>query len=248
MASHLTSHDSEWIYSTFLSQKLSPLNEFIHNISSVSPPIEIFIAACGYAFNPVMIPFWPLLIIQLTSRNKSDLVASPYTPQQRGILNAATYLVSVLITLICTEIGKASFATTRPKPPEDGYDTNEWKRRYGKMVASLKSKHSFPSGDSAQAMNLCMFICTYVCIGSDKTSLVNVLLFGVFLPGVAFARVFYRCHWIEDCIGGILLSFVLHLTLIPAITERIRYLELTASLLNRFQYWVELNTSALSGF
>mmetsp|Transcript_29583 Transcript_29583/g.62747 ORF Transcript_29583/g.62747 Transcript_29583/m.62747 type:complete len:254 (+) Transcript_29583:85-846(+) len=237
MQSHLSQHESERIYSTILSKQLSPLNEYIHELPSVSLPTELFIASCGYAFNPVMFPFWPILIYTLSYLELSSnaFAASPseqntwrgelasFQPEHGAVVNTAFYLTSVLITLAFTEIGKASFATTRPLLPPDGYTTNDtWKRRYGKLVASLKSKHSFPSGDSAQAMNLCMFLWRYVPVDtiSDGISL-NLLLFGIFLPGVAFARVFYRCHWIEDCIGGILLSWVLHLALMPAIATKI---------------------------
>lgn len=145
------------------------------------------------------------------------------------MVNTALYLASVLITLAFTELGKASLATTRPRVPKDGYDPQQrpWKRRFGKLVASLKSKHSFPSGDSAQAMNLCMFLRGYVPLDigavslSYRKNLIDLSLFGIFLPGVAFARVFYRCHWIEDCMGGILLAAILHCTLIPAIASKI---------------------------
>lgn len=204
-----------------------------------------------------MFPLWPIVIYALTYQGtiissdgipsskktsrinnvwKADL--SSHKPKHAAILNTALYLVSVVITLIFTEIGKASFATTRPKPPTD---SKEWRRRYGKLVASLKSKHSFPSGDSAQAMNLCMFVWRYVPVDYFgyvilKTLIGNAgipidivmayLLFGIFLPGVAFARVFYRCHWIEDCMGGIALSWILHWVVLPAISKKITQLDL----------------------
>lgn len=240
-------HESEWIYSTTISKKLSPLNEFIHELPSVSHPVEIFLASCGYAFNPVMFPGWIILIYALTynglssnNNNNNALEAASdrwsselasLKPEHGAIVNTALYLASVLITLAFTEMGKASFASTRPSLPQEGYNnihaTTQWKRRYGKLVGSLKSKHSFPSGDSAQAMNLCMFLWRYVPVEEVMTNMgvasipINALLFGIFVPGVAFARVFYRCHWIEDCIGGIFLSLVLHFALIPTISKLI---------------------------
>ena len=57
---HSSNHEAEWLYSTAISHTLSPLNKYIHNISSVPHPIELFIAFCGYAFNPVMFPLWPI--------------------------------------------------------------------------------------------------------------------------------------------------------------------------------------------
>ena len=148
--------------------------------------------------------------------------------------NAVLYVASVLITLLVTEICKAIFATTRPSKPQSSSSSQYHNRRkYEHLITSLKSKHSFPSGDTAQAMNLCMILSRYVipssCDSSSSTagvsmslinSIMKVFLFGIFLPGVAFARVYYRCHWIEDCLGGMLLSLLLHSTLIPIIESR----------------------------
>ena len=162
-----------------------------------------------------------------------------------SMANTAFYFATVLVTLTFTELGKASFATTRPQllsnrnstissngNSKEGTITSAqikgWKRRYGELVSSLKSKHSFPSGDCAQAMNLCIFLSRYVpaihysiVVGVLPIALRDMFLFGIFLPGVAFARVFYGCHWIEDCIGGILLSLVLHLLLIPMVGVKV---------------------------
>ena len=148
------------------------------------------------------------------------------------------YLATVLTTLAFTELGKASFATTRPQVPISGYaaiynsDGNsiKWKRRFGSLVASLKSKHSFPSGDSAQAMNLCLFFLRYVPVSSSTVMLGNyaisirdAALFSLFLPGVLFARVFYLCHWVEDCIGGVMLSMLIHWLVIPSVCDYIAH-------------------------
>ena len=48
---------------------------------------------------------------------------------------------------------------------------------------------------------------------------IRCLAFGVFYPGVAFARIFYHCHWIEDCLGGAVLAGILHVTLIPLVSD-----------------------------
>ncbi|KAL9191459.1 hypothetical protein ACHAXT_001165 [Thalassiosira profunda] len=230
-------HASEWIYSSPISRCLAPLNEGAHALPSLPHPAEIFVAACGYAFNPVMFPLWPSMVYALTHRGLSNASAAgkydetdwwrdlaALKPMQGALINATVYIASVLVTLAFTELGKTSFATTRPRVPPGGYDnTQQWTRRYGTLVASLKSRHSFPSGDSAQAMNLCLFLRRYVPLGmllsSDGVSLLNLLMFGIFVPGVAFARVFYRCHWIEDCAGGIALSWALHSTVMPAIAR-----------------------------
>ena len=214
-------HESEWVYSTTLSRHLlTPLSEYVHDLPSPPrPAIELCIAACGYAFNPVMFPCWPILVYASSSSSHACREG-----ERRAASNyAALYLASALLTLAFTEIAKASFATTRPPPPgdrEDGVDADrrrEGRRRYGGLVGSLKSKHSFPSGDCAQAMNLCMILWRYV----SPPPIVDAGLFGIFLPGVAFARVYYRCHWIEDCLGGMLLSWVLHRTIIPFIARTI---------------------------
>ncbi|KAL7473967.1 hypothetical protein ACHAXS_014258 [Conticribra weissflogii] len=262
-------HESEWIYSTKFTAvfHLSSVNDYIHSLPSVPHPVELIIFICGYSFNPVMIPAWLGLIYRLSNSaivqfNLSHM-SSPSPPDGRGaystketgwiyslslmppekgaIANTAFYFVTVMMTLIFTELGKSSFATTRPVHPIKNFDgeknttrasahtpSEEWTRRYGKLVSSLKSKHSFPSGDSAQAMNLSIFLWRYVSISNlflksvfvAGVPMSGILLFGVFVPGVAFARVFYKCHWIEDCIGGILLSSIMHWFLIPSASEK----------------------------
>jgi len=231
----MTINQSEWIYSTFISSELLPINSYIHDIPSVPWLVEFFVASCGYAHNPVMFPMWPAIIYTLTDRGLSNtsIMTSVHTPNKfqmdlmeldhGAVINTIFYILTVIITLLFTEISKASFATTRPSIPSQGQQQQQWKRRYGKLIASLKSKHSFPSGDCAQAMNVCMFLYRYVPLGRIHGNAlpITLFLFGVYLPGVAFARVFYRCHWIEDCIGGILLSWILHFTLIPTIANKI---------------------------
>ena len=256
----LAQHESEWIYSTIISRqlKLSSLNDHIHQISHVPLVLELFIFSCGYAFNPIMVPFWLALVNLLTctptdglsdalfSRTLADrqwetFLLTINSNKIRGHVNMSFYLSTVLVTLLFTELGKASFATTRPKIPTNVYSTKtttiidesnsnhsiKWNRRFGSLVASLKSKHSFPSGDCAQCMNLCLFFLRYVPTITSTTALVtiqrhtiairDIALILLFLPGVAFARVFYLCHWIEDCIGGIALSFMIHWLIIPVL-------------------------------
>ncbi|KAL7518052.1 hypothetical protein ACHAWX_006712 [Stephanocyclus meneghinianus] len=224
-------HDNEWVYSTILTRrlKLTALNQAIHSIPSVSYPVEIFIFGCGYAFNPVMFPWWLGLIHAMSRYSLENGPSTTYEASHMSIdiekatrVNTAFYFASVLLTLVFTELGKATFATTRPQSPIK----HTWTRRYGSLVSSLKSKHSFPSGDCAQAMNLCLFLYRCIPAPSPKTTLMShlirdCLLFGLFVPGVAFARVFYWCHWIEDCMGGASLAILLHWWLIPTIGEKI---------------------------
>lgn len=254
-------HDNEWVYSTILTRrlKLTALNQAIHSIPSVSYPVEIFIFGCGYAFNPVMFPWWLGLIHALSRYSLENGPSTTYEAshmfwrrwreflqsidiEKATWVNTAFYFASVLLTLVFTELGKATFATTRPQSPigstriksNQNGDSNTnnnsqqhtWTRRYGSLVSSLKSKHSFPSGDCAQAMNLCLFLYRCIPVTSPKTTLMShlirdCLLFGLFVPGVAFARVFYWCHWIEDCMGGASLAILLHSWLIPTIGEKI---------------------------
>lgn len=253
----IAQHESEWIYSTILTRQLnlSLLNDYIHQIPHVPLIVELYIFMCGYAFNPTMVPFWLGLVNVLTSTGISDNAAAKFSgttineqwgklllsidSDKRGHMNMVFYLATVLVTLLFTELGKASFATTRPKIPTSGYATImsaddkqhsvKWKRRFGSLVASLKSKHSFPSGDSSQAMNLCLFFLKYVptttstvmTLGSYAIPVRDIVLFSLFLPGVVFARVFYLCHWIEDCIGGVSLSLLIHWLIIPMLRDYI---------------------------
>jgi membrane-associated phospholipid phosphatase len=129
-------------------------------------------------------------------------------------------LCTVLVTLLATETCKALFSATRPEQILDDVHRASRLRRYGTRASSLKSKHSFPSGDCAQAANLCFFLHHYLLpLWNDDDDgwriWVTWAAFGVFLPGVCFARVFYHCHWIEDCIGGIVLSALLHCVVMP---------------------------------
>ena len=242
-------HYSEFVYSSTISLRLlTPLSEYIHDLPSLSLFAELCIAACGYAFNPVLFPCWPVLVyassIFFVCERRQLLSSNEYISKNDGLRyyhghmalnNAVLYVASVLITLLVTEICKAIFATTRPSKPQSSSSSSQYhnRRKYEHLITSLKSKHSFPSGDTAQAMNLCIILCRYVipssCDSSSSTagvsmslinSIMKVFLFGIFLPGVAFARVYYRCHWIEDCLGGMLLSLILHSTLIPIIESR----------------------------
>lgn len=252
----IAQHESEWIYSTILTRQLnlSSLNDYIHQIPQVPLAVELYIFLCGYAFNPTMVPFWLGLVNAATRTGLSDTAAAKFSgtaineqwgkflltldSNKRGHVNMAFYLATVLVTLSFTELGKASFATTRPKIPTTGYATMlssddknnsvKWKRRFGSLVASLKSKHSFPSGDSSQAMNFCLFFLRYVpttskviTLGSHAIPVRDIALFLMFLPGVVFARVFYLCHWIEDCIGGVSLSLLIHWLVIPIVRENL---------------------------
>ena len=279
ISQHPLHHESEWIYSSVLSRRfLTPMNDCIHHKLCLSPSswwwwrrlcyplFELYIAMCGYAFNPVMFPIWPLLIYTLSINRHGSLTnaSSPLNESIRNnnfdwkkrnsfdplldnrhpaaVGNTALYLTSVALTLAFTELGKALFSTSRPTPPPSKEGHWTLPRKYETIVASLKSKHSFPSGDCAQAMNFCMIVCKYVTdttiattsmpVSSEgsilhgtkhlnHTYVISTLLFGIFLPSVAFARVYFRCHWIEDCIGGIALSFILHMTIIPEVAKQI---------------------------
>lgn len=226
-------HTSELIYSTALSRALHlhSANSAIHLIPSLPRPLEFLIFLCGYAFNPVVVPFWVGLIHVLGGDSEGSLsftrpptsitgeLPSLLRRHRRALSCSASYVATVLLTLVATEVAKASFATTRPGKHGEGTT-----RRYGALVSSLKSKHSFPSGDCAQAANLCIFLWTYVpavrAVGGKDAggdACIWLALFGAFLPGVCFARVYYHCHWIEDCIGGVVLSSLLHWVLVPPI-------------------------------
>ncbi len=267
-------HESEWIYASFLSRQFfTPMNDCIHQKLSLGPSssslLELYFAMCGYAFNPVMFPIWPMLVYTLSiwrccptsdssvlyeatvnSSNWRQLMSFHHCDHRHPVAlrHTALYLTSVVLTLAFTEIGKALFSTSRPRPPSSSGE-GCWlpTRKYEQLVSSLKSKHSFPSGDCAQAMNFCMIVCKYLTIPDGATAfssffdgvtnsmkiwnndttiisfrfMINVLLFGVFLPSVAFARIYFRCHWIEDCIGGMALSWVLHSAIIPKVANQI---------------------------
>jgi membrane-associated phospholipid phosphatase len=191
-------HESEWVYSTALSRMLHDANRYIHGIESLAQPVEFGVFLFGYAFNPVVIPVWAGLVFCYASSS--------------AVFTTLFYLSTVLVTLLATETCKALFSASRPERIlGDTYRASRL-RRYGTRVSSLKSKHSFPSGDCAQAANLCFFL-----TNPEDWWVMTWAAFGVFLPGVCFARVFYHCHWIEDCIGGIALSALLHWFVMPQV-------------------------------
>ncbi|EJK65864.1 hypothetical protein THAOC_13234 [Thalassiosira oceanica] len=166
-------HEREWAYSTVLTRSLglTAIGAAIHNIEALPHLVELAVFACGYAFNPIMFPTWPVLVHKLTTWRVSSghslddgagHLAVPGSDAAR--INVELYVASVLVTLLSTEVCKGAFATTRPRATSVNFTT----RRYGRLVASLKSKHSFPSGDVAQAMNLCMFMARFVAMSLDR--------------------------------------------------------------------------------
>ena len=208
-------HKSELVYSTPFSLLLGldKFNKKIHSISSLPHPVEFVVFLFGYAFNPVSIPFWMI----------ASSIAGVVLPDGKpatSFFAPIFYLSTVLATLIGTEICKASFRATRPEALLSTEFRVSKLRRYGKLVASLKSKHSFPSGDSAQAANAVLFWFMYVSPLYQQLPIVTIIhmfAFGAFYPGVAFARIFYHCHWIEDCLGGAVLAATLHYAVMPVV-------------------------------
>ena len=102
-----------------------------------------------------------------------------------------------IITLLVTEIFVRQYCHDTTEQATI-FDICHNRQKYEHLITLLKSKHSFPSGDTAQAMNLCMILCRYVipssCDSSSSTAgvsivsmpLINrfVFLFRMFLPGV----------------------------------------------------------------
>lgn len=218
-------HQSESVYSTPLSSLLglAEKNKFIHSLPSLPHAVEFVVFLFGYAFNPVSIPFW-MIAISFTGVVTPDGTAM--SQRQAHYYPPIFYLATVLVTLMGTEVCKASFRATRPEALLSSGFRSSQVRRYGTLVASLKSKHSFPSGDSAQAANAVLLGCLFVApLWQDRqpqiTTMLHLFGFLIFYPGVAFARIFYHCHWIEDCLGGAVLAALLHRTVIPAVAHGI---------------------------
>ena len=235
-------HKSEKIYSSPLSEvfKFHEINKFIHSINNLPRLAEFFVFLLGYAFNPVSIPLLlaaatamgaaPASLIELDNNNNLQQHSSDIMIPL--LFAPIFYLATVLVTLIATELCKASFRATRPESILSKDFLSSKVRRYGSLVASLKSKHSFPSGDSAQAANAVMWLSCYAMpswtmrnsnfIMKATTALtIRCLAFGVFYPGVVFARIFYHCHWIEDCLGGAVLAGVLNATIMPLVSDTV---------------------------
>jgi len=238
-------HTKEFVYSTPLSTLLGLHrgNRYIHSLKSLPLPLEWLVFLLGYAFNPVVIPFWlgwiawigakpdeTRLRTMLMMQSDANETTRPTDDDlQRLVFPPIFYLSTVLITVAGTELLKALFQASRPETVLSKDFLRSTLRPYGKRVASLKSKHSFPSGDSAQAANMVLFLSRYVwdqySITTNATlpiftALLQVLVLA-FYPGVAFARVYYHCHWIEDTIGGGLLALGLHHFIVPQMSVTI---------------------------
>jgi membrane-associated phospholipid phosphatase len=217
-------HQSESVYSTPLSSLLGldQKNKFIHSLPSLPHAIEFVVFLFGYAFNPVSIPFW----MMAASLSGVVIPNGAAMSKRQAYYPPIFYLATVLVTLIGTEVCKASFRATRPEAVLSSEFRSSKLRRYGALVASLKSKHSFPSGDSAQAANAVLFWFFFVSPLTlerqrEFTTILHLFAFLIFYPGVAFARIFYHCHWIEDCLGGAVLAALLHRTVIPSVADGI---------------------------
>ena len=206
-------------------------NRAVHSVRILPGWLEFLVFVCGYAFNPVMIPIWTTIVSCLQQK----LSSQSSVPLRSIICNGLLYLFTVACTLLVTEIGKSSFGTTRPEGIlSRPFLEQHTIRRYGTLVASLKSKHSFPSGDCAQAMNLVWYLVVVVRIlAIDRNHVASNGMESLPLPyrdtacigfvvGVCFARVFYHCHWIEACLGGLLLSTCLYWSAFPSLLPMIK--------------------------
>ena len=236
-------HKAEKIYSSPFSAvfKLHGINKFIHSIDHLPKLAEFCVFLLGYAFNPVSIP---LLLVAATAMGAAPAslikLAKNNNLQQHSsdtiiplLFAPIFYLSTVLVTLVATELCKASFRASRPESILSKDFLSSKVRRYGSLVASLKSKHSFPSGDSAQAANAVLWLSCYaipswamknnsnIIINATTAFAIRCFAFGVFYPGVAFARIFYHCHWIEDCLGGAVLAGFLHATIMPLLADTV---------------------------
>eukprot|EP00391_Amoebophrya_sp_Ameob2_P002046 CAMPEP_0179002038 /NCGR_PEP_ID=MMETSP0795-20121207/11746_1 /TAXON_ID=88552 /ORGANISM="Amoebophrya sp., Strain Ameob2" /LENGTH=398 /DNA_ID=CAMNT_0020695583 /DNA_START=87 /DNA_END=1284 /DNA_ORIENTATION=- len=132
------------------------------------------------------------------------------------------YILTALMTLLVTEILKFCFRSPRPDynsyatqcsllAPRQPLKRRQYWGRHFKSPNLYHTRYAFPSGDTAQAANFGLFMFVF----GGYVSGICVLL-----PLVAFARVFYVCHWIEDTIGG---------CLVGTLTQSFMYLYLVKS-------------------
>eukprot|EP00392_Amoebophrya_sp_AT5.2_P010230 g10283.t1 len=132
------------------------------------------------------------------------------------------YILTALMTLPVTEILKFCFRSPRPDynfyatqcsllAPRQPLKRRQYWGRHFKSPNLYHTRYAFPSGDTAQAANFGLFMFVF----GGYVSGICVLL-----PLVAFARVFYVCHWIEDTIGG---------CLVGTLTQSFMYLYLVKS-------------------
>ena len=113
------------------------------------------------------------------------------------IFTTIYFFVCTLCLLAVTTAVKALTDRERPSSPPEGSKNS---RHYD--LRSLESNKSFPSGDTAQAalhMSLVMahFKHFFMMMGGP-------LGIAQFVMMVAFARVYFHCHYVGDTIGGAL--------------------------------------------
>jgi len=98
--------------------------------------------------------------------------------------------ITCCITVFITQISKKIIKRLRP-------DANT----LGIKMLDLRSpltNFAFPSGDTAQAAAYCY--CLYL--------IKNNIWYLLFIPNCAWARIYFGCHYIGDCLAGALIGII----------------------------------------
>jgi len=125
-------------------------------------------------------------------------------------------LLATLLTLLSSEALK--HITKRKRPifaqdmDKDGNDGKvKWTPRFGEeLMKSSGTLYSFPSGDTAQAAVSASIWFHALKYTDDDGAYFATLCFKyapfLLIPFVAFGRVYFRMHWLGDCIMGAMLG------------------------------------------
>uniref|UniRef100_A0A7S3J8A0 Phosphatidic acid phosphatase type 2/haloperoxidase domain-containing protein n=1 Tax=Euplotes harpa TaxID=151035 RepID=A0A7S3J8A0_9SPIT len=153
----------------------------------------------GFIFNQFLIWVVPFLIYLQVNRsdcirkNLLEGVDQANVPQSVAIVMIVYYVVTIVLTVLCTQSAKILFGRVRPELTNPNQKFN---------LRKFEGNCSMPSGDTAQSANFGLLMA----INFENPAYVLVCL------PVAFSRVYFQLHWIGDTVIGALIGMGVSLT------------------------------------
>ncbi|CAI2380831.1 unnamed protein product [Moneuplotes crassus] len=157
--------------------------------------MEYILVFFGFIFNQYLIWLVPFYIYKSCFDNNvpNEIIVRIDSSKQEETQVAAVmiifYLVSVVFTVISTQSCKKIFGRVRPSMVNMNQKFN---------LRKLEGNCSMPSGDTAQAANWSVFMAVNFCI---ENSFNQYLFLHAWVP-IAFARIYFQCHWVSDTVVG----------------------------------------------
>mmetsp|Transcript_152 Transcript_152/g.141 ORF Transcript_152/g.141 Transcript_152/m.141 type:complete len:166 (+) Transcript_152:66-563(+) len=160
--------------------------------------LEVFIILAGMAFSPFAIPIMTLIIylISLVYFRSGEDVSDGIDLLYKSLGYTGIYLLWVMISLAVTIILKKILYRDRPNPIKTS-----------RLLELRWNEHNgaFPSGDTLQSAVFVGYILLNFQLQGTQFYW-QLTLIGL-VPFVAFARVYFHCHWIGDTIAGGIIGF-----------------------------------------